>query len=204
MTEQSKELNSFTGAYVMILQDRRVIVTGREKYKNFKAVFSINEIENFIASFNHAPLQHPPAPAGCPFWNPETNLYPDEPDNHCEMKMSTIRDQSARTATLAACERLDNFVSSSLAAHENRIVNKMFIRDLREEIESLRTQSTTALTTCTWTEDDDGIWDTGCGHKFELISGGAPIRQGIKFCPYCGKAIRQSTTAGTEQQEDIR
>jgi hypothetical protein len=50
MTEQSKELKSFTGAYVMILQDRRVIVTGREKYKNFKAVFSIQEIEDFLAS----------------------------------------------------------------------------------------------------------------------------------------------------------
>lgn len=44
---------------------------------------------------------------------------------------------------------------------------------------------------CTWAEDEDGIYQTSCGHAFELISGEAPNRQGILYCPYCGKPINQ-------------
>ena len=43
---------------------------------------------------------------------------------------------------------------------------------------------------CIWTEDEDGIYHTSCGHAFELMSGEAPSRQGIVFCPYCGGSLR--------------
>jgi hypothetical protein len=51
---------------------------------------------------------------------------------------------------------------------------------------------TPAPETCIWSEDENGAWDTECGNKFELMSGEAPWRQGIKFCPYCGKSLRQA------------
>lgn len=46
MTEQ--ELKSYTGTYVMQISDGYVVVTGREKFKNFKAVFPLSEVQNFI------------------------------------------------------------------------------------------------------------------------------------------------------------
>jgi len=43
---------------------------------------------------------------------------------------------------------------------------------------------------CLWTEDDDGIYQTSCLHSFEFMNGN-PELNGMKFCPYCGKLIRQ-------------
>jgi len=44
---------------------------------------------------------------------------------------------------------------------------------------------------CLWIEDDDGVYQTSCLHSFEFMDG-TPERNGMKFCPYCGKLIRQS------------
>jgi hypothetical protein len=44
---------------------------------------------------------------------------------------------------------------------------------------------------CLWIEDDDGVYQTSCLHSFEFMNGN-PELNGIKFCPYCGKLIRQS------------
>jgi hypothetical protein len=44
---------------------------------------------------------------------------------------------------------------------------------------------------CPWIEDDDGVYQTSCLHSFEFMNGN-PELNGIKFCPYCGKLIRQS------------
>jgi hypothetical protein len=43
---------------------------------------------------------------------------------------------------------------------------------------------------CIWTEDDDGIYETACGNMFELND--TPEHNRMKFCPYCGKVLRQS------------
>ncbi len=43
------------------------------------------------------------------------------------------------------------------------------------------------LTPCTWTEDEDGNCDTGCGHVFTLISD--PPHDWVKFCCYCGHPV---------------
>lgn len=41
---------------------------------------------------------------------------------------------------------------------------------------------------CRWAEDDDGGWETSCGHAFEFIEFG-PTENGMKFCCYCGKIL---------------
>jgi hypothetical protein len=41
---------------------------------------------------------------------------------------------------------------------------------------------------CKWKEDEDGVWDTECGNRFELIEG-APKDNRMKFCPYCGGVL---------------
>lgn len=47
-TNCSTELNSYTGAYVMQIVDGRIVVIGRTKYKNFKALFPLHEVKDFI------------------------------------------------------------------------------------------------------------------------------------------------------------
>ena len=39
--------------------------------------------------------------------------------------------------------------------------------------------------TCEWVVDEDGIFDTGCGNKFEFIYDG-PEENHFTYCPYCG------------------
>ena len=43
---------------------------------------------------------------------------------------------------------------------------------------------------CIWTEDDDGIYLTSCENAFEFMNG-SPEDNHMKFCPYCGKLLRQ-------------
>jgi hypothetical protein len=49
---ETKELKSYTGTYVMSVVDGNIVVTGKEKFKNFKAIFPVYEVEEFLASRN--------------------------------------------------------------------------------------------------------------------------------------------------------
>ena len=51
----------------------------------------------------------------------------------------------------------------------------------------------TALRTpdhCHWRPDADGNWDSGCGRLFCLETGD-PSENGMDFCPFCARPIRQ-------------
>ena len=41
---------------------------------------------------------------------------------------------------------------------------------------------------CQWLENDDGNYDTHCGHCFILLDG-SPSDNNMLFCPYCGRPI---------------
>jgi uncharacterized Zn-finger protein len=43
---------------------------------------------------------------------------------------------------------------------------------------------------CVWTEDENGPWETGCGHTFEFFEDG-PSENGAAFCLYCGKPVEE-------------
>lgn len=49
MTELQPKLNSYTGAYVMYISEGSVVITGNERFKNFKALFPVSEVRDFIA-----------------------------------------------------------------------------------------------------------------------------------------------------------
>lgn len=45
--------------------------------------------------------------------------------------------------------------------------------------------------TCTWTEDEDGLWWAACeGNKrtWEFNSAG-PLENSMRFCPFCGRKL---------------
>jgi hypothetical protein len=47
---------------------------------------------------------------------------------------------------------------------------------------------------CEWRQEDEwdfsDVWDTACGQAFCFIEDGAPGKDGIDFCCYCGKPIK--------------
>ncbi len=47
---------------------------------------------------------------------------------------------------------------------------------------------------CIWTQNVDGVWETGCGGMFE-VSDGLPSENQMRFCPYCGHALAEQLYA---------
>jgi membrane protease subunit (stomatin/prohibitin family) len=43
--------------------------------------------------------------------------------------------------------------------------------------------------TCIWKEEEE-CWETSCGNAF-CLNTGTPLENGMKFCPYCGKTIKE-------------
>lgn len=43
---------------------------------------------------------------------------------------------------------------------------------------------------CKWTPDEDGIYDTDCGGRFEFKEGG-PKENQTKYCQYCRGILNQ-------------
>jgi len=51
---------------------------------------------------------------------------------------------------------------------------------------------------CTWTEDENGPWDTACGESYE-INDGTPEDNNMAFCCFCGKALKQKLFEGGDE-----
>ena len=61
-------------------------------------------------------------------------------------------------------------------------------RELRQWRDAI--QRGLATKSCTWTEDADGNWHTGC-HEIHVFISGTPQENGYVFCPYCGRKIER-------------
>ena len=59
----------------------------------------------------------------------------------------------------------------------------------------------TDQTTCTWTEDDDGNFETTCGEMFVLITG-TPYENSMRFCCYCGSPLVEVSGAAVSGVDD--
>jgi hypothetical protein len=59
-------------------------------------------------------------------------------------------------------------------------------RIMRELIGALKS----CATPCVWEEDEDGVWDTACGDRFDIIDG-TPSENSMAFCHYCGHPIEE-------------
>jgi len=46
---------------------------------------------------------------------------------------------------------------------------------------------------CRWTSDYDGIWTTSCKVTDWVFEHGTPRDNNMKFCPFCGKTLRQAS-----------
>jgi hypothetical protein len=43
---------------------------------------------------------------------------------------------------------------------------------------------------CTWTEDNEGLWETECKELYD-VQVGSPDENKMKYCCYCGKILEQ-------------
>jgi len=43
---------------------------------------------------------------------------------------------------------------------------------------------------CTWQEDSDGYWKTGCNNYF-VVTEGIPSENKMKYCCYCGGILNE-------------
>ena len=111
-------------------------------------------------------------------------------ENRC---IYLLRQQLAeRDAALARC------VEALWSANESLWNNALndAARKLEKVIASLPTSAQATakvLETCRWVRDvvaTDDVWDTGCGEMF-VLNDGTPKKNGMVFCPYCSKAIRE-------------
>ena len=52
------------------------------------------------------------------------------------------------------------------------------------------------MSKCIWKEekglDVDGVYKTGCDNMFTIMEGN-PKANNFKYCPYCGKALKEKT-----------
>ena len=45
--------------------------------------------------------------------------------------------------------------------------------------------------TCTWTQNEDGVYETNCDNMFVFNDGG-PVENGFRYCPYCGLELKEA------------
>ena len=53
------------------------------------------------------------------------------------------------------------------------------------------------MTTCTWTRDDDGNYETECDNMHCFIDGCVKDNH-YNFCPYCGCSVEEAKDATDE------
>ena len=46
------------------------------------------------------------------------------------------------------------------------------------------------ISTCRWTEDEDAVWNTDCGRRWEFTNG-TPRDNKVTFCAFCGRKLTQ-------------
>lgn len=58
----------------------------------------------------------------------------------------------------------------------------------------------TERTDCTWVEDIDGNWETGCG-SWAVVNNGTPQENDMRFCWYCGKKLTEARYRDKEAED---
>ena len=48
--------------------------------------------------------------------------------------------------------------------------------------------------TCEWHEDEDGLWQMGCGGDPWLFEDGGVVENRVRYCMNCGKPVRVGAT----------
>lgn len=57
-------------------------------------------------------------------------------------------------------------------------------------VEQMQARIREMQTPCTWTQQEEGEWETSCGNAF-VFEDGTPAENDHKFCPCCGHPLAQ-------------
>ena len=56
--------------------------------------------------------------------------------------------------------------------------------------------------TCTWSEDEDGVWEcSACGAMW-VLSDGTPFENKMRYCPECGERITEEKKYKGEDEDE--
>jgi hypothetical protein len=72
---------------------------------------------------------------------------------------------------------------------------RRYINDLKTDLAKCQ-----AIHNCVWTQNSDGIYETQCGHMFELNED-TPEKNQMAYCCYCGKHLEQELYQGPPEGE---
>lgn len=117
----------------------------------------------------------------------------------------TIEGRSAIAAALSSRDTEIREVLEGLAAHQIRSRRPCWCPpDYGSEPHTELCEAARALytclqpgprSTCTWTYDPDGYWQTSCDDQF-CITEGSPAENRMRYCHYCGRRITTSAEVG--------
>lgn len=107
------------------------------------------------------------------------------------LKVNDIPEQVIRDIAGAYHRRLESTGTEAQDEKERDFQRACYLRTALEWLALwLNQQAATAAQAaqCAWQEDEDGVYDTSCGNRFEFIEGGVADNN-MTFCPYCGGTI---------------
>lgn len=112
-------------------------------------------------------------------------------------QMLTADRKRIRREMLAAIDpeiRMHRIAGSSLE------VEVVLVSWLRAEVDRICPEDD-KLPACTWTEDENGCWWTGCGQAHELSNDG-PSENSMRFCCYCGRPLAEKRSEPEPEEEE--
>ncbi len=83
-----------------------------------------------------APASEPEAPTGCPYWDTKVNSDPGDPDNHCRVRLSDVRKQATRAATLDLLDAMMLDLEFLPASEDSKGIVWVTMRDVQCQIDA--------------------------------------------------------------------
>ena len=92
-----------------------------------------------------------------------------------------------------------------LAGHAETLAPVLGPKSMMDDLRAACLSGAEALArekqTCAWTEDEDGVWHTGCGTAWCSEVGGAPADHKMRFCYHCGVTLAAGPFQATREAE---
>ena len=96
-----------------------------------------------------------------------------------------------RATVEQALEALERCVSTCFDQYAHEQVMSRPDHFVNQSITALRA-ALAEPDACTWYGDEEGTFETTCGHLFQMIDG-TPTENRFKHCCFCGKALVEGT-----------
>lgn len=98
------------------------------------------------------------------------------------------RERADRRATVIRTLLSRRLIETTSYDYPHLEISRADLASMHDALREPTALSTAHPPTCTWTEDDNGVYNTSCDESFIFIDAG-PTENEMKFCCYCGKPL---------------